>query len=106
MIPVPREASRLINTIPEIHVEGAEFHAGVVDLVESESVTIRIVASDEIGRLMGDYLLFAVEDTGLEYANPTAMRPYLSKAKPVHIEAHSVYSERIPLAMSTVENHR
>jgi hypothetical protein len=137
----------------EIHVEGAEFHAGVVDLVEGESVTIRMVASDEIGRLQGfvmrgdvaiegvmvvlapadastdqlryrgfqtdsdgsfdfqnvpagDYLLLAVEDTGLEYANPSAMRPYLSKAKPVHIEAHCVYSERIPLVMSTVENHR
>jgi hypothetical protein len=133
----------------EIQVEGADFNAGVLDLAEGQSVTVRMVASDEIGRLQGfvmrddkpiegvlavlapangsanplryrgfqtdsdgsfdfqnvpadDYLLFAVEDTGLEYANPAAIRQYLSKAKPVRIEVHGVHSERISLAVLSI----
>jgi len=44
----------------------------------------------------GDYLLFAVEDL-IEYANPKAVQPYLSSAKPVRVEPHGSCSERIPL---------
>lgn len=45
----------------------------------------------------GKYLLFAVEDTALEYANPAVVRPYLAAAKPVTIEAHGSSTERIPV---------
>ena len=128
----------------EIHVDGAAFSSGVVDLQEGETVTIRLVASDETGRVRGfvmsgdrivegalvvlapaagsadwsayagfqtdhdgsydfqnvrsgDYLLFAVEDIGLEYTNPKVLRPFLPSAKAVHVEPHGSYSERIPL---------
>jgi hypothetical protein len=126
----------------EIHVDGATYSKGVLDLVEGGTVTIRMVASDELGRVhgfvmdggqamegalvvlapagetnrwpayegfqtdsdgsydftqipSGDYLIFAVEDCGFEYANPIAVRPYLSSAKPVRVEPHGSYSERI-----------
>jgi hypothetical protein len=137
----------------DVHVEGAEFRDGVIELQDGDSVTIRMTASDETGRLQGfvmrggtpvegvmvvlalasgahdqiryrgfqtdsdgsfdfqnvpaeDYLLFAVEDTQIEYANPTAVRPYLAKAKRVHIDAHGVHSEKIPLGEALEENKR
>ncbi len=68
-----------------------------------DQVTYRGFQTDSDGSFdfqnvpVGDYLLIAVEDTQLEYANPIAVRPYLTNAKPVHIEAHGVYSEKIPL---------
>ncbi len=37
----------------EVHVEGAEFHDGVMELAGGETVNITLVASDETGRLMG-----------------------------------------------------
>ncbi|MGA2714112.1 MAG: carboxypeptidase regulatory-like domain-containing protein [Bryobacteraceae bacterium] len=46
----------------------------------------------------GRYHLFAVEDTGFEYANPAAIRPYLADAKVVMIESHGSSTERIPIA--------
>ncbi len=45
----------------------------------------------------GRYLLFAVDDTALEYANPDVIRPWLASAKPVTIETHGTSSERISL---------
>ena len=45
----------------------------------------------------GRYYLFAVEDTGFEYANPAAIRPYLADAKVVMIESHGSSTERIPI---------
>ena len=45
----------------------------------------------------GRYLLFAIDDTAFEYANPAVIRPYLSSAKPVTIEAHGTSTERISL---------
>jgi hypothetical protein len=137
----------------DVHVEGAEFRDGVIDLQDGDSVTVRMTASDETGRLQGfvmrndtpvegvmvvlapasgahdqithrafqtdsdgsfdfqnvpaeDYLLFAVEDTQIEYANPTAVRPYLANAKRVHIDAHGVHSEKIPLGEALEENKR
>jgi hypothetical protein len=129
----------------EIHVDGAAYSKGVMDLVEGDTATVRLVASDDTGRASGfvtigdravagvlavlapvaetndwlayrgfqtdsdgsydftdvpsgDYLLFAVEDTGLEYTNPAVVRPYLQSAKRVHVAAHEATSERIPLA--------
>ena len=137
----------------DVHVEGADFRDGVMDLLEGESVTLRLTASDETGRLQGfvmrgdaavegvlvvlapasgahdqvryrgfqtdsdgsfdfkgvpaeDYLLFAVEDTEIEYANPAAVRRYLGNARRVHVEAHGVYSEKIPLTEVLEENKR
>jgi hypothetical protein len=46
----------------------------------------------------GRYLLFAVDDTGFEYANPAAVGPYLPAAKPVTIEAHGSLTERISIS--------
>ncbi len=37
----------------EVHVEGAQFRDGVVDLAGADAATIRIIASDETGRLQG-----------------------------------------------------
>jgi hypothetical protein len=37
----------------EVRVEGADFRDGVMDLVEGQPVTLRIVASDETGRVKG-----------------------------------------------------
>lgn len=36
----------------------------------------------------GDYYLVRVESAQIEYANPAVIRPYLTEAKTVHIEAH------------------
>jgi hypothetical protein len=127
----------------DVHVDGAPYNNGVLELTEGQAVTVRMVASDETGRVggfamsgeqavmgafvllvpavetgdwhtyhcfqtdsdgsydflnipAGDYLLFAVEDL-IEYANPKAVQPYLSAAKPLRVEPHGSYSERIPL---------
>lgn len=45
----------------------------------------------------GRYYLFAVEDTGFEYANPAAIRPYMANAKVVTIETRGSSTERIPI---------
>ncbi|HYL77009.1 MAG TPA: carboxypeptidase-like regulatory domain-containing protein [Bryobacteraceae bacterium] len=129
----------------DVHVEGAEFDKGVIDLQDGDVVTVRMTASDEVGRLRGfvmrgdaavegvmvvlalaagpgeqvtyrgfqtdsdgsfdfenvlarDYLLFAVEDTQFEYANPAVAGRYLAKAKRVHVEAHKALSEKIGLS--------
>jgi hypothetical protein len=46
----------------------------------------------------GRYFLFAVEDTGFEYANPAAIRPYLAEAKVVSVASHQTSTERIPVS--------
>ena len=45
----------------------------------------------------GEYILFAVERVDLEYANPAAVRPYLSSGKPVQISAHATIAENAAL---------
>jgi hypothetical protein len=45
----------------------------------------------------GDYLIFAVDRLDLEYTNPDAIRPYLPSAAPVHIAAHAVVEQRVPV---------
>ena len=46
----------------------------------------------------GDYVLFAVEEfSDLEYANPEAVKPYLSRGKPVHIETGTSATVRLTL---------
>ncbi len=45
-----------------------------------------------------NYVLFAVDDQELEYANPEVVRPYLEVGKRVRIEPHGVQTERIGLA--------
>lgn len=51
----------------------------------------------------GDYILFAVEDTDFEFANPDALRPYLSSGLAIHIDAHGEYTERVPLSAPTAQ---
>jgi hypothetical protein len=46
----------------------------------------------------GDYLLFAVDKLDFEYANPEVTRPYLAAATAVHIPAHGVAEQRVPVA--------
>lgn len=45
----------------------------------------------------GEYILFAVERVDLEYANPAAVRPYLSSGKIVQISAHATVAENAAL---------
>jgi hypothetical protein len=45
----------------------------------------------------GDYLLFAVDDVGLEYARREAIQGFLSNAKPIHVEARGNQREQIPI---------
>jgi hypothetical protein len=45
----------------------------------------------------GDYVLFAVDNLKLEYANPEVVRPYVASGKQVRIEPHGVQTERIGL---------
>jgi hypothetical protein len=47
----------------------------------------------------GKYLLFAIEDTGIEYATAEAVRPFLAGAKPVAIEAHKSLMEDVVLTV-------
>jgi len=46
----------------------------------------------------GDYVLFAIAQLDLEYLNPAAVRPYLALGKPIQVEAHHEYTERIGLS--------
>lgn len=46
----------------------------------------------------GDYILFAVEDTDFEFANPDALRPFLSSGLAIHLAAHAEYTERVHLS--------
>ena len=46
---------------------------------------------------VGDYLLFAVDDPDLEYANPAALEPYRAKAKPVKVEAKASSTHKITI---------
>jgi hypothetical protein len=129
----------------EVHVEGADFRDGIVDLEEGQSVTLKMVASDEIGSVKGfvdfggqpvegvmalltpadlpsdpsryaayqtdsdgsfewpdvragDYYLFAVDDTTMEYSNPAVLKPYVAAARRIHVDPHGSVSERIALA--------
>lgn len=45
----------------------------------------------------GDYLLFAIDDPTIAYADAEAVRPYLSQAKSIRIEPGKVYEERVPV---------
>jgi hypothetical protein len=45
----------------------------------------------------GDYLLFAVDDPTIAYADADAVKPYLSQAKLIHIEPGKVLEERVPV---------
>jgi hypothetical protein len=45
----------------------------------------------------GRYLLFAVDNSQLEYARPDIVGPYLSRAREIDIPARTVTEERIPL---------
>jgi hypothetical protein len=47
----------------------------------------------------GNYLLFAIEDTGVEYANAEAVRAYLEAAKPITIEARKSMVEDVVLTV-------
>jgi len=44
----------------------------------------------------GDYLLFAVDDPTIAFADAETIKPYLSQAKSIRIEAGKVYEERVP----------
>lgn len=46
----------------------------------------------------GEYVLFAVAQLDLEYATAEAVRPYLVGGKPIHVEPHGTYTERIALS--------
>jgi hypothetical protein len=46
----------------------------------------------------GHYLLFAVDDSQLEYARPDVIAPYLPGAKEIEIRSRTSAEERIPLA--------
>ena len=48
----------------------------------------------------GDYLLFAVDDPGIAFADADAIKPYLARAKPIHIEPGKTYEERVPVQAS------
>ena len=43
----------------------------------------------------GDYLLFAVDQFDLEYTNLSVIKPYLSSAIPVHVDAHATTEQNI-----------
>ena len=45
----------------------------------------------------GDYLLFAVDDPTIAYADPETVKPYLSQAKQIRIEPGKVLEERVPV---------
>jgi hypothetical protein len=49
---------------------------------------------------VGEYLLFAVKDPELPYAEPHAVAPYLERGKRIRIDAHRTSSEVIGLASS------
>ncbi len=43
----------------------------------------------------GDYRLFALEDVEFEYANPAAVKPYLTQAKALRVEPRAVLEEKV-----------
>jgi hypothetical protein len=45
----------------------------------------------------GDYLLVAVDDPTIAYADADAVKPYLAQAKPIHIEPGKTYEENVPV---------
>jgi hypothetical protein len=45
----------------------------------------------------GDYLLFAVDDPTIAYADPQTVKPYLSQAKSIRVEPGKVLEERVPV---------
>ncbi|HEY1220783.1 MAG TPA: carboxypeptidase-like regulatory domain-containing protein [Bryobacteraceae bacterium] len=45
----------------------------------------------------GDYLLFAVDDPTIAYADPEAVKPYLAQAKSIRIEPGKILEERVPV---------
>lgn len=46
---------------------------------------------------LGEYVLFAVGDLELEYANLEIVQPYLTRGKRVQIESHGVETESVGL---------
>jgi hypothetical protein len=54
--------------------------------------------SFDLGPLgVGDYLLFAVDDPTIAWADPETVKPYLAQAKQIHIELGKVLEERVPV---------
>jgi len=49
----------------------------------------------------GDYLLFAVNKLGIEYATAEVIRPYLATATAVHVPAHGAVEQRVQVAAGT-----
>lgn len=45
----------------------------------------------------GDYLLFAVDDPTIAYADPETVKPYLPQAKSIRIEPGKILEERVPV---------
>ncbi len=50
---------------------------------------------------VGDYLLYAVDKLDFEFANPEVARPFLAGATAVHVPAHGVVEQRVPV--TTIE---
>jgi hypothetical protein len=48
----------------------------------------------------GDYLLFAVDDPTIAYADAAAIKPYLAQAKAIRIEPGKVLEERVPVQVT------
>ena len=46
---------------------------------------------------VGNYLVFAVEDPTLTYADPNVIKPYLAQAKLIRIEPGKILEERVPV---------
>ncbi len=138
------------SSSPRCPPKGAPLKDGVVDLTVNTAVNLKIVASDETGRIKGfamdgdkpapavmvvlappaeshdpanyrgfqtesdgsfdyvnipagDYLIFAVDRLDIEYTNPDVVRPYLSSAMAVHLPAHGVVEQRVPLSAAPKE---
>lgn len=45
----------------------------------------------------GDYILFATDETLIEYRNRAAVEPYLPQGKMIHVDPHAVYTESVPV---------
>jgi hypothetical protein len=52
----------------------------------------------------GDYMLFAVARLDLEYANAAAIGPHLAGGKPIRVERHGTYDERVAVAAPAPRN--
>ena len=99
---VSNEAGRAKGLV----MNGDKPMAGVlVVLAPRDSATARILprgfqtdsdgSYDFINVPAGDYLLFTSERIDLEYTTADTIKPYLSSATPVTIEAHQVLTENL-----------